>query len=87
MQAQDNVLSYWIDLYYHDHQLAIEIDENGHIDRNIDYKTKRQKEIEQELRCEFIRIYPEKEDFGIFRAINGKFRHIKQSTQFVIFNP
>ena len=81
MQAQYNVLSHWIDLHYHDCQLAIETDENGYTDRNIDYETKRQKSIEQELGCEFIRIYPDKEDFGIFRAINGKFRDIKQSTR------
>ena len=80
-QAQYNVLSYWIDLYYHGYQFAIEIDENGHIDRNIDYETKRQMSIEQELGCEFIRIYPDKEDFDIFRAMNGKFRHIKQSNR------
>ena len=59
MQAQ-YVLSYWIDFYYHDYQLTIEIDENGHIDRNIDCKTKSQKAIEQKLCCEFIKIYPDK---------------------------
>ena len=31
-----SVLSYRIDLYFHDYKLAIEIDENGHSDRNID---------------------------------------------------
>ena len=34
------VLSYRIDLYFHDYKLAIEIGENGHSDRNIDYKIK-----------------------------------------------
>ena len=36
MQTQYKVLSYRIDLYFHDYKLAIEIDENGHSDRNID---------------------------------------------------
>ena len=41
----------------------------------IDYKMKRQKAIEQELGCKFIRIDLDKEDFNIFRAINEIFRH------------
>ena len=49
MQTQYNVLGYRIDLYYHDYKLAIEIDNNGHSNRNIDYEIKRQKAIEQEL--------------------------------------
>ena len=40
-------------------------------------KQKKQKAIEQELACKFIRIDPDKEDFDIFRAINEIFRHIK----------
>ena len=43
MQTQYNVLSYTIDLYCHDYKLAIEIDENGHSNRNIDYKIKKTK--------------------------------------------
>ena len=35
MQRQCNALSYTIDLYFHDHKLTIEFDENGHRDRNI----------------------------------------------------
>ena len=42
---------------------------------------KRQNAIEQELGCKFIRIYPNKEDFDIFRTINEIFRHINQSTK------
>ena len=56
MQTQYNVLSYKIDSYFLDYKLAIEIDENGHRDRNIDNEMKRQKIIEQELGCKFIRI-------------------------------
>ena len=40
IQAQYNVLSYRIDISL----LALEFDENGHSDRNIDYKIKRQKQ-------------------------------------------
>ena len=40
VQTQCNVLSYRIDLYFHDYNLAIETDENRHSDRNIDYEIK-----------------------------------------------
>ena len=76
-----NVLSYRIDLYFHGYKLAIEIDENGHSDRNINQETKRQKAIEWELFCKFIWIDPGKEDFDIFRAINEIVIHIKQSNK------
>ena len=69
-----------IDLYCYDFKLAIETDENGHSDRNIKYEIKRQKAVEKELSCKFIRIGTNKEDFDIFRAINEIFGHIKQLT-------
>ena len=34
MQTQYNVSSYRIDSCFHDYKLALEIDENGHSDRN-----------------------------------------------------
>ena len=76
--------NYRINLYFHDYNLAIEIDENRHKNRNIDYKIKRQKAIEEGLGCKFIRIDPDKEDFDIFRTINKKFCHMKQSTKEII---
>ena len=59
MQTQYNVLSYRIEFYFYDYKLAIEIDENGQSDRNIDFEIKIQKVIEQELGCKFIRIDPD----------------------------
>ena len=38
MQTQYSLLGYRIDLCFHDYKLAIEIDENGHNERNIAYK-------------------------------------------------
>ena len=80
MQPQYSVLGYRIDLYFYDYKLAIEIDENGHSDRNNDCEIKRKRSIEQELGCEFIRVDPDKEEFTIFKAINEIFRLIKQSS-------
>ena len=84
MQTQYNFLSYRGDLYFHDYKHAIEIDENGHSNRNIEYEIKQQNAIEQELGCKFLRIHPDKEEFDIFRTINKIFRHIKQSTKKVL---
>ena len=44
MQTQYNILSYRINLYFHDYNLAIEIDENGQSNRNIDYEIKSKKQ-------------------------------------------
>ena len=43
MQTQYSALSYRINLSFHDYKLAIEIDQNGHSDRKIDYKLKKGK--------------------------------------------
>ena len=59
MQTQYNVLSYRNDLYFHDYKLAIEIDKNGHSNSSSGYEIKRQKVIDQELGCKFIRIDPD----------------------------
>ena len=80
-QIQCNVLGYLTNLYFHDYKLAIEIDENRRGNRNIGYKIKRQKTMEQELSCNFIRISPDKEDFDIFTTITEIFKQIKQSTK------
>ena len=40
MQTQYKVLSYGIDLYFHDYKVAIEIDKNGYGDRIIVYEIK-----------------------------------------------
>ena len=47
MQTQYNVVGCRIDLYFHEYELAIEVDELGHNDRNIDYEIQRQRAIEK----------------------------------------
>ena len=76
-----SVLDYRIDLYFHNNKFAIEVDEKGHKDRNIDHEIQRQKELEKELICKFIRIDPGEEDFNIFKALNEIHRHITKSTE------
>ena len=78
MKTQYTVFGYRIDLYFHKYKLAIEVDELGHNDRNIDYEIQRQQALERELNCVFIRINPDTVDFNIFREINKIHRHIKK---------
>ena len=65
MQTQYRALGYQIDFYFHDHKLAIDVDEKGYKDRNIDHEIQRQKVLEKELGCKFIRIDPDEENFDI----------------------
>ena len=63
IQAQYSVLGYIIDLYFHKHKFAIEVDELGHADRNLSNENERQKVLEKELDCVFIRINPDEKIF------------------------
>ena len=47
----------------------------------IDYEIQRQRAIEKELGCVFIRTNPDEENFNIFKAMLGIHRHIKKSTK------
>ena len=67
MQTQYNVLSYRIDLYFHKHKLAFEVDELGHADRNLRNEIERQKALEKQFDSVFIRINPDEENFNIFK--------------------
>ena len=81
MQTQYNVLGYRTDLYFRKYKLAIEVDELGHADRNINNEIERQKALERELNCVFIRINPDEKDFNIFKPISEIYRHIKKSSK------
>ena len=73
IETQYSVLTYRVDLYFHDYELAIEVDEKGHNDR--DYEKQRQKKIEKKLGCKFITINPNEENFKISKINNKIFRH------------
>ena len=81
MQTQHSALGYRIDLYFYKCKLTIEVDELGHVDRNLSDEIERQKALEKELDCVFIRINPDEENFNIFKEINKIHRHIKKSTK------
>ena len=57
---------YYIDFYFPDKTIAIEVDEFGHKDRNQEEEFERQAYIEEKLECTFIRCNPDDKDFDIF---------------------
>ena len=81
MQTQYSVLGYRINLYFHKYTLAIEVDELGHTDRNLSDEIERQKALERQLGCVFIRINPDEQNYNIFREINKIHRHINKLTK------
>lgn len=54
--TQYKVLDYRIDYYIPDFKIAIEYDENDHIGYSYEAQELRQKRIEEELKCKFIRL-------------------------------
>ena len=70
--------SYRIDLYFAEHKLAIEGDEYDHKNRDINYEIRRQKFIEDQLNCKFIRYNPDAKDFTIESVLNKIFQYIYQ---------
>ena len=74
MQTQYSVLSYRINLYFHKYKVAIEVDELGHADRNVNNDIERQRALERELKCVFIRINPDAPNFSMLREINKIYR-------------
>ena len=81
MQTQYSFLGYRIDLYFHKNKVAIEVDELGHAEGNLSNEIEKQKALEKELDCVFIRINPNENTFNISKEINKIRRHIKKWTK------
>ena len=58
--------------------LVVETDEKGHVDRDPDYKRKRQKELEK-LDYHLIRINPDKVGFDDYEEFGGVSDYIAES--------
>ena len=81
MKRQYPTLGPRIDFYFHKYRIATEVDELGHANRNLSDEINRQKALERERNCVFIRINPDEKDFNIFREINKIHRHINKMTK------
>ena len=79
MCEQYNVDGYRIDFYLPENKLALECDELGHRERDIEYEVKRQKHIKEKLGYKFIKYNPDAEDFNLFKVINRIFLEIQQT--------
>ena len=53
-----------IDVYFTKYFVAVEIDEKGHTDIYLVFEKKRQKALEKNLNCKFIRINTSRENYG-----------------------
>ena len=68
---QYNVDGYRIDLYFTEYNIAIEVDELNHKDRDKMYEIKREKYIKEKLSCKFIRFNPDEKNFNIGEVISN----------------
>lgn len=90
--TQYPVGSHFIDLYYPDLKLAIEIDEDHHL-QQVEEDLNREKTITNCLNCDFIRISTEKltdcisKKADIKETILGKILELKKLGDFVEWNP
>ena len=71
-------LHYRTDFTFKKHMLAVEIDEKGHVDRDLDYEKKRQKELEK-LGYYLIRINPDKPGFDDYEEFGRVSAYIAKS--------
>jgi len=60
---------YRIDMYIPEYNIAIEVDENEHANRNTEYEMRRENTIREKLKCKFARINPDKHNFSITSEI------------------
>ncbi len=67
---QYKVASYYIDLYFPNHRIAVECDEEGHRKYTQEIERKRQNYVEQALGCTFVRYNPDTPNFNIGDVIN-----------------
>ena len=75
------VLGYRIDAYFLKDKFAVEVDERGHNDRDLKCEIERQKALNRELDCKFIRINPAKDSFSIFNEISRIHDYIVKSNK------
>jgi very-short-patch-repair endonuclease len=73
-QFQYPIGDYKIDLYFPDLLIAVECDENGHSDRTPQEERSREKFIQAQLHCDFIRFNPDTPEFNIGKVIDRIFR-------------
>jgi len=80
MTTQYKVDNYKIDLYFEEHNLAIECDEDHHDTPQNELKDlQRQGYIFKKLSCRFIRFNPNDKNFNLFGLLNSIYIHLALS--------
>ena len=67
--------------FFPEYRLAIEIDERGHLGRDEEKEKERENKIKERLKCEFIRINPDKENFDEYIEFGKINTYIRKSTK------
>ena len=75
-EFQKTVLRYRVDLFLPMHNIAVEIDEGGHADRDQNYEEQREQQITAYLKCKFLRFNPDEPNFKISRCIATLTHHM-----------
>ena len=78
---QYNVLGCRVYAYLPKHKLGIEVDEQLHNGRSIDYEIERLKAMEKGLGCKFIRIDSSKKGFDVNIELGRIWNYIAKSTK------
>ena len=69
IHKQFSIDRYRIDMYFIQYKIALEIDENNHVNRDIIYEEERELFITNKLKCVFIRFNPNEKLFNIGKII------------------
>ena len=75
---QFQISDYKIDIYFPEHKIAVECDENDHSAYNKREEIIRQNQITKLLGCQFIRFNPNEKGFNIGKVINNIFLAVYQ---------
>ena len=81
MLPQHSVLNCQVDLYFSEYNLAIEVDEKGHTDRDKKKRKWKRRKNRKGLRCSFVRVNPDAENYDIFVEIGKITGYIDQSNK------
>ena len=84
-EDQFKIGSYYLDLYFSEHKIVIECDENGHADRKPYKERERMDYVNETLQIDdshWIRFNPDEHDFDITRVIGQIYRKIDEIKQY-----
>ena len=82
-EDQYKIGKYYLDLYFPDHKIVVECDENGHADRKPENERERMDFVNKKLNIDdsnWIRFNPDEHDFDMSKVIGRVYRKIKEKS-------